>query len=414
MLTIGTKFVYLGEKGYEGIVFAIYSNYASNISISIETSRDTKMYGVVIYEVSTKSCRFEIIKEDMIKPILTFNTCIDSINVLKDFSNKLKIWKKGDLYKTKSICSYKSVYYDITITKTETIVSLTYKQQTQHKYDRNRLKFTELETTTLDIEKKMTSFQKENSKHMSVDKQDTPSLHYNVGDIFEMGPHIKEGTKYRSSQSWRKYKKYNRDDIINMNTPKKFGIVTQIYSIQTDDKEHYRYAIAPYLGIDDEDNIKIKIGSKSSCNFFEDCKYEGEKPINVFEIINLFYPSQNNYSFKTPICNDIYMDDHYTELYEKHKFCQQYHIKYDYSCKTKSCMKMVSSKNNYCKKCHPKKIELKKNCSIEKCVGPYLFIDKYVKTRHIKNLKSNIVVSYTQYMYGEPNNISFIETPIFV
>ena len=56
MLTIGTKFVYLGEKGHEGIVFAIYSNYASNISISIETSRDTKMYGVVIYDISNKSC----------------------------------------------------------------------------------------------------------------------------------------------------------------------------------------------------------------------------------------------------------------------------------------------------------------------------------------------------------------------
>ena len=103
MLTIGTKFVYLGEKGYEGIVFAIYSNYASNISISIETSRDTKMYGVVIYDVTNKSCRFEIIKEDMMKPILTFNPYIDAINDLKDFSNKLKTWKRGDMYKTKSM-----------------------------------------------------------------------------------------------------------------------------------------------------------------------------------------------------------------------------------------------------------------------------------------------------------------------
>jgi hypothetical protein len=413
MIPIGTRFLYLKEKGYEGIVFSVYikqSNSSTKLN-DLSISKLDKYYGVIIYNIKTNKYRYDIIKPQLIKPIFTFDSCINSIVNIEEKEDKekdkLTVWKKGATYNIHGLWSSKSIKYNVTNKSGMTIVDIEYDHQTQYKKFDN-VTFSDIVTKSIDIENIMVEFQTKNS--MDTETETTiETIKFNVGDIFEIPPHYNNGEQYKSGNlSWKKYNKYNRDDIINMDTPKKFGIITQIYSIKSNKTIIYIYAVSPYYGIKDTNTISI--GQEASCNLFEHCKFEGDHPINVFEIINLLNCSVKHYSFKTPKCNDIYKDEEYTELFESHKFCQQHHIKYPYKCANKSCNIQVLVENKKCKKCNPKQLSITKKCTIEGCVGPYLYIDKYVRSRNIKTLTSNTIITRTQYMYGSHSIKKYIKS----
>jgi hypothetical protein len=403
MIPIGTRFLYLKEKGYEGVVFAVYikqPNLSTKLN-DLSISKLDKYYGVIIYNIKTNKYRYDIIKPQLIKPIFTFDSCINSIVNIEEKGkekDKLTLCKKGATYNIHGLWSSKSIKYNVTNKSGMTIIHIEYDHQTQFKKFDN-VTFSDIVTKSIDIEKIMVEFQTGNIMDTESETETEETIKFNLGDIFEIPPHFTQEEQYKSGNlSWMKYNKYNRDDIINMNTPKKFGIITQIYSIKSNKTNKYRYAVAPYYGMKDTNTINI--GPEASCNLFEHCKFEGDHPINVFEIINLLSCSVKNYSFKTPKCNDIYKDEEYNDLYESHKFCQQHHIKYPYKCVNKTCKRQVMIENKKCKKCDTKQLSITKKCFIEGCVGTYLYIDKYVRIRNIKTLTSNTIITRTQYMYG--------------
>lgn len=136
---------------------------------------------------------------------------------------------------------------------------------------------------------------------------------------------------------------YLKQNIRNFPKDNIYLILTNIYK----NKNKYIYSFSRFLGFDFSDSIvNIIIEPYSYVNYYykynNSISFSGKRPFNVFDFIET-----NEFKFKTPICEDYYLNE---TFYEEKYYIENY-INELFK-KTKLCLnkkiKKINNTENYC------------------------------------------------------------------